>query len=1404
MARSAFASLPLIDFDRMGQVALTGAFAGLSLFDNSTSAVFDPSATSLLSRTPHGALSNLGNTNPGGSISSGCAIDDVFYFTGSFSSIGNISATYVASFSPSSSTFSALGSNGPNGPVTAIYCDTSNRSLWVGGHFSSPGSSIAIWSIKSKTWSAPPFKGLSGAGAEVFAIAPNASASSLFFAGSFITSFPANTTSTNNTNNPNVPYSPGASPFSSSLVPIPLQNAEIEGAPSSTNAQFSDIQVILCPDGPDGPGNTWLAQDGNSAVVTVRTFSSSNAYGIRLGNTFITDYGTTGFSVTSLPDNTVQTLSYVDPSTGQNLTCADPCPLSTDSSILYQDFLFASPVTLSGVQITLSEWTGAAPGLHMMQLLSSGAFASAVDDENTQSCFAPNPSNVTTTGTWTTKDASTNIPATLQTVLVSTVAVGTPSAQSPTLTWMPYVSASGQYEINLIIPGCADFQDCALRTSVQVTVFPGGGSQPYVTTVSQQNQDDAAVLIYSGSIVPSSSNFVVTVTMTLADSPAGSGENGEYELVAGSLELVLTSASIVTSSGSASSGTGSNSSITAQHGFGFFEWPLDSSSSIDATGTIPGTGKTPLDNVGAELYNALGAAVSGTTEVSSVIQHSSGIIFLGGNFKLSAGAASGTSNIVAYKDGSLFALANNGLNGAVSSFALYGDALYVGGAFSDTQTASMQGKLRGVAVYHISLNSWGTLGSGVDGPVADIAISSNQLQVVGAFTQTLSASGLASAAGGFAVWDIKSGSWVNSGGFVRGNMTFVGNGTSSNSQAQSQFIAGSVQNMAEYGSTGFVMLSNDGNGAVVTPLGIQLGTTNTSITSTTNLRRGHRTHGPVSWVSHHLRATLFPRQTTSSSSPSALPPSPAPAPAVLAGAFWSNVTSSHEVAIIGGNFTFATSSSAVSQGVAIYDPVSSTLSALTGPQIYGIVRALLVDSEQHLYVGGEFNLSVASANGFAIYNLATQKWLTSFTQPLQATSGSNVVVRSITTSTYMPNTVVVAGTFHQAGSINCVGICLLDTTLDQWSVLGGGIQGDVSSVSYAGSNQEFLVVGGAITLPNGVTANVVQYSFSNATWTAIGNPSDIPGPVTAVEVNDGNSSSIFAAGRTSNGLLPFMMFWNGISWSNIGTTLGGNSNISQLLMVPLQNTHSSNAIVEADRMLMVSGSLSDSTFGSASSVLFDGESLIPYISAVSAQGTMGFISALFYSIANFSFVQQHFLATGVVILISIAIAAGLVFLLALLGIIWTLLSRRDERVNKYDPNAEDEDSIQHRPSSLLEHINAATRTTILGTSPFAASAEKEEMARTGGSGEPDPFGPDGSNYLRAETPSDAVVGTLAAAEEDSRPARARYSFDGTGEGELPLTGGLAVDVLDDRDAAWWYARNPQTGQEGVVPAAYLY
>jgi hypothetical protein len=164
------------------------------------------------------------------------------------------------------------------------------------------------------------------------------------------------------------------------------------------------------------------------------------------------------------------------------------------------------------------------------------------------------------------------------------------------------------------------------------------------------------------------------------------------------------------------------------------------------------------------------------------------------------------------------------------------------------------------------------------------------------------------------------------------------------------------------------------------------------------------------------------------------------------------------------------------------------------------------------------------------------------------------------------------------------------------------------------------------------------------------------------------------------------------------------------------------------------------------------------------------------------------LATGVVILISIAVAAGVVFLLSLVGILWALFARKDESTSKFDLTSDDDDSAQHRPSSLLEHINAATRTTIIGP-PAPYSSEKEdyitekegEKTSSGSHHEPDPFGPDASNYIRAETPSDAMGGILA--EETSRPAHARYSFDGTGEGELALSAGAEVEVLDDKDPA---------------------
>lgn len=291
---AAYAALPQVDFERMGTVGLAGAFAGLDIF-SASSVSFDPTTSTLLSRNKDGSLDRIASTNQGGSILAGCSLGTIYYVAGSFSTINGVSASNVAAYNPSSGSFSQVGLSGPQGTVHSLYCDASHDKIWAGGEFSSPGGSVAVFDLKAGSWSSPPFGGIVGAESLVQSISLSPSGSSLFFTGSFVASF-GNGTVLNGTNNPNVPYSPGASPYSSSLVPIPLEDVQIDGSPSSSQTGFSDIGNTLCPSGADGPGNSWFAADGSTPLITVRAFSFISASGVRLGNTFQPDHGTTSFT----------------------------------------------------------------------------------------------------------------------------------------------------------------------------------------------------------------------------------------------------------------------------------------------------------------------------------------------------------------------------------------------------------------------------------------------------------------------------------------------------------------------------------------------------------------------------------------------------------------------------------------------------------------------------------------------------------------------------------------------------------------------------------------------------------------------------------------------------------------------------------------------------------------------------------------------------------------------------------------------------------------------------------------------------------------------------------------------------------------------------------------------------
>ena len=149
-----------------------------------------------------------------------------------------------------------------------------------------------------------------------------------------------------------------------------------------------------------------------------------------------------------------------------------------------------------------------------------------------------------------------------------------------------------------------------------------------------------------------------------------------------------------------------------------------------------------------------------------------------------------------------------------------------------------------------------------------------------------------------------------------------------------------------------------------------------------------------------------------------------------------------------------------------------------------------------------------------------------------------------------------------------------------------------------------------------------------------------------------------------------------------------------------------------------------------------------------------------------------FLATGVVILISIAIAAGVVFVMVLIGILWALFARSDNNDRgEYAAFDDDDDSTQHNPTSLLEHVQAAT-VSMIGAgaaSPYDGQKGKEEDGRHG-----DPFASYPDEYDAA-----AAAGINISAE--GRRAYARFSFDGDREGELPMHAGTTLDILDDSD-----------------------
>lgn len=222
---------------------------------------------------------------------------------------------------------------------------------------------------------------------------------------------------------------------------------------------------------------------------------------------------------------------------------------------------------------------------------------------------------------------------------------------------------------------------------------------------------------------------------------------------------------------------------------------------------------------------------------------------------------------------------------------------------------------------------------------------------------------------------------------------------------------------------------------------------------------------------------------------------------------------------------------------------------------------------------------------------------------------------------------------------------------------------------------------------------------------------------------------------------------------------------------------------------------------------------------------------------NFVVAQSvtDYLALGLIVLIAIAISTGLVFLIALIGLLvmfcWrpressrpapagALARKKSNSSSEYEDTtagASEQDRLRRlgaiqaaifgekaaaaagfiTPNTASSDPNYAT---LASRRPFSSHSRRSSFDRTledTGNGNP--------VVLASPIHTNESAGDSSAPSHMGRPTTIKYSFVGEDRRELTVKAGESVHVLEEDDGEqWWFVRT-QDGREGVVPAAYVW
>lgn len=967
---------PDLDLSSLGRVALTGDFDSISLYtyqQQSENAFTTNGTQSLITQLPNGDFATTAAAD--GYIKALCP----FVMSsgklagvivgGNFTELGGIPAQGVAMYDATTGDITPL--DGLNGTVNAILCDQDTNTVYVGGQFSGANSTNAVAWVGMSGWANLPFEGFNGPVNSII----KESNGNVIFGGSF-TGLGNSTT---------------VMPEQLDQQVINIASANITSSSNSSTPGFNNPVNIICKtNGEDGSGNTWLLEDNSKGWWRADMNFGYEPSLLRIWNTHQDGRGTQTFSFTAIPIDGIMNFTYTDPDTGVEGHCDALCPLSSQTSVPYQDFRFINTVGMSAFRIDITAWYGQGGGLDGIELFQNGKsdfhvhfnsslilpdiFAYAVDTFNEPSCANIQfGSNSTATGPWT---VTPSLQSNSEYLTANLIGPGV-STSAVSVNFEPDIKQKGNYSVTMFTPGCIQDNTCDTRGIVNVTGIYATASAPSTPTIIYQtNNYDKYDVIYQGPVDANSDSFRPTVTLA-----ALSGQKDGVTLVAQRVQFNLT----------------------------------DSTGGLNGLYEFNPNANTTQTNFSSSAIDSAGMGLSAKAIITT-IQEQNNVTYVAGNF---SNQDVGFENIFAIGNGNSTALPNGGLNAEVSSMIPYADLLFIGGNFTNTMNGSVPG-LNNVAIFNTTSQTWEALGAGVSGAVdsvvtLEVNVTTDQPEVCitvnGFFDQILATgSSKAVSVAGFAIWVPTQQNWLQ------------------NLNLQSPAISGQLSAMTNVTGSATLLAGTLSSQDVSAEDAVSL-TSNPLAIDAIRVGIQPQQVGPVT------RKRAISGQNTTG---------------VVAGLFYNN--DGLNVTVLGGAFTATSTNGTTIDNLAFLNNTGSNTGIVSGLPV-GLdsdsTFLALATTGSVLYAGGTVSGTVNNApvNGLIVYDMGLAGY--SYPQP-PAFGGVDIAVNAITVRPNEPE-IYVGGNFATAGSLGCPAVCVFRN--GAWNQPGNELGGSVSAFAWQGNNQ---------------------------------------------------------------------------------------------------------------------------------------------------------------------------------------------------------------------------------------------------------------------------------------------------------------------------------------------------------------